>query len=124
MTFTSILEAQTYAVQKAVERYNLEVQYALYNDSNDALKVIRNQLKNQIRAVQKDLDVSNTYLNVNHTAPLYYSSSIFDEEQRVKSTWKNEKDVPGTVKFYLNSLPAGDVEQFQVIQGQNQLLLN
>jgi len=123
MAFLTIQDAQILAVNKVIERYNLEKQYATYNDFNDSGKVIRNGLKNQIRLVQKDVDSANKYLNANLTKPLLYSTNLFDVNLNVYTPWENEAEIPNTVKYYLATLPTGTIPEFTAIQGINNLLL-
>lgn len=115
MSFLNILEAQTYAVQRVIERRTQENALTLAQTQDE-----KNTIKNQIRSNQWQLDQANKYIVLNGKVALVYSLEMFTVENLVKTKWDNEKDVPGTQQYEVNQLSPQSVE---VVQQTNDQIL-
>lgn len=115
MSFLNIIEAQSFAVQRVIERRTLENSLALAQTQTE-----KNAIKQQIRSSQWQLDQANKYIVLNGKNALVYTLEMFTVENLVKTTWDNEKDVVGTQQYQVNALAPQSVE---AVQQANDIIL-
>lgn len=102
MIFINILDAQTQAVQRVIDRKSLDEQFQAATTDTE-----KNALKSQIRQTQWELNQANSYIVQNALLALVYSPDIFSIDGLIKTPWSNENQIPNTVSYDINA-SAGD----------------
>lgn len=98
MIFINILDAQTQAVQRVIDRKSLDEQLQAATTDTE-----KNTLKAQIRQIQWELNQANSYIVQNALLALVYSQDIFSMDGLVKTPWSNESQIPNTVSYDINA---------------------
>lgn len=104
MIFINILDAQTQAVQRVIDRKSLEEQ--LQSATTD---VEKNAIKAQIRQTQWELNQANIYIIQNALLALVYSPDIFSLDGLIKTPWSNENQIPNTVAYDITTTASDSI---------------